>query len=210
MLKRILFLSTACLITHHSFAMNTGYYVGLQLGHSRVSMDNTTQVVNGSTVTYQRQDTTGPAGRLQYGYMSTPLFGIEMNFTKYATAKSNVTVDNVAAPDASLNAYNLNFLLRFDMHFFAGLDAYVKPGIAWIRADYKESSTQFKFRGDSYFLRPEIALGLSYTFSDSWTGEIEMDHVYGKGHLNSALENENTSAYLPNLNLYTLGVVYSF
>ena len=66
-----------------AIAATRGYYVGAQVGQSRASTDDINTTLNGNTITYQRKDTRGLAGRLVYGYMVQRSFGMEFGAIRY-------------------------------------------------------------------------------------------------------------------------------
>ena len=209
MIKKLSIVALGCAVASSAFAMNTGYYVGLQLGKSYADIGSTTQTVSGTSIQYKKNKRQAFAGRLQYGYMSTPSFGLEINLTKYGEANWDVTAGS-SQSKATFNAYNLDFLMRFDLNVHGGFDLYAKPGAALIRARYKDKVSNFDLDQTEWFLRPELAVGASYSFNKKWTMELEADRVFGKGSLANAVSHENASWYLPNLTLYTVGVTYGF
>ena len=169
MSKKLSIIAAGLLCAGSAFGMTRGYYFGLQLGESYTNIENAQlETPDDEESSFTKDRRSGFAGRFQYGYMSTPNFGLELNFTKYAESTWNVIFLDVRGPKATFNAYNLNLLARFDMVVSGGLDLYAKPGVALIRTRFKEQSTGFKMNQTKFFLRPEFCGRYNAKLDSNW------------------------------------------
>lgn len=197
-------------VVNIAWSMNTGYYVGIGVGQDDMNLDSASATVNGTLVNMHAKSTPHLTAKFLYGYMTQPGFGVELGFAHYASEHWAVTEDGVSAPAASLRADALGLSLRFDWMLTQAWDVVVKPGIAWVRTHSDSHSSVYHLNETEGFVRPEIAVGSSYTLNRAWTIEAMLDEIVGRGDAQDAITHSDSGRYLPGLFLFTVGVDYSF
>ena len=188
-------------LTGSSFAANTGTYLGLGLGASRIQSGN--QGLVGGTGVQTSKSLGGLGGSAFAGYNFNRYLGAEMGVAHYAPSKYNATsVTNSQSLKYSMNAIDLVGKAYLPIGE-SGFNAYALGGVARVNSKQKLNSTISGVAHSSSTttnkFRPVYGLGMSYDVNSSVTTNAEFTQIKGNG---------KTSA-VPTANMLTLNVAYN-
>lgn len=189
-------------------AANTGAYVGLGLGGSRLDTPNLNPNFPNSRYT---QDRGGLGERIFAGYNFNQYVGAEMGLANYAQSKYKLSVPGVGSAQAKYNMQALELVAKGYMPVpNSGFNFYALGGLALVN-----SKVQLNERSDvvgnlgtenttTRKVRPVVGVGTSYDINQQVTTSLEYSHIQGTGNL------KDSNKAIPNADMLSLNVSYNF
>lgn len=209
MLKRIVITSLS-LFTATAFADIPDYYTGLQLGYGNTPKSNANLTLNSQAVVLTQHKNSGVTGRLFVGYAVTPFYAMELSLSQYNTISWRTSINGQAVKDTTVALSGADVAMRFSWIKKYAFSLYNRLGLSYIRAHYGSYNDAFQLNKVCYFLRPEIGVGGNYDVSSSTQLNVSYNHIFGRGHLSSAVNANHSSDYLPTIGITSVGVIYNF
>ena len=209
MLKKLLVVSLS-LFTINAFADIPDYYAGFQAGYSSTEKSSANSTINDESVSLTQNKNSGLAGRFFVGYAVTPFYAMEIGLARYNSASWTTTVDDQAVPDTTVSLYGIDTSMRFSWVNKPAFSVYNSLGLTYINAHYGSYNDAFQLNQSKYFLRPKVGLGGNYNVNQATQVNLSYTHIFGKGQLNSALNTQKSSDYLPSIGVVALGLIYNF
>lgn len=162
---------TSLLFCSTTYAVLPGFYIGLQPGYSMLHYNNSILNATSSNITNN-----GFGGRVYGGYQFSPVWGTELGFEQFATAKFNrVTANGVSNISGSSNINAIDLVLKGTYPLGnSGFDAFAKAGGAYEMTSISNiisthggpnSANQFLFTygfGFDYDICPELVTDLTW------------------------------------------------
>lgn len=209
MLKKLL-LTSLSLATITAFADTPDYYMGVQAGYSNTQKSSVNTTVNSQTVSLTPSKHSGAAGRVFVGYAVTPFYAMELGLEKYNNASWQTVANDAAVSDTTLSLYGADISMRFNWLQKSAFSVYNTLGLAYVVANYGSYTDAFALNTSHGFIRPKIGIGGNYSINSATQLNLSYTHVFGKGHLDSAVNAQSTRDYLPTIGMLALGVIYNF
>lgn len=209
MLRKILIASLG-LVTAHAFADIPDYYTGFQIGYGSTQKASANTAINDKTIALTQNKNTGVAGRVFVGYAVTPFYAMEIGLAHYTSASWHTSINNQATPNTSVSLDGADISTRFSWISRPAFAVYNSLGLTYIRAHYGSYNDGFQLNKARYFLRPKVSIGGNYNLSDTTQLNASYTHVFGKGHLVSAVNTQKSSDYMPPIGAIEFGLIYNF
>ncbi len=194
MMKKILPALFILGFTFSAYAVQSGFYMGGQLGETNTHNKNHEFKLSDGTMTTTKPSTTGLGAGIFTGYQFNPYAAMEFGFIQYApsTYKPAGDVSGVCGnPQIRENALNLlaKGTLPFDNFGLFG-----KAGMAYLRSSPSGSLSNDAMDGGcnssgnhtTSTIRPMLALGVSYDVTQNWVADLSFSRVFGGGNVQSA------------------------
>lgn len=186
--------ATLCYAEQDIIGGATGSYVGFQVGGTRVhGPEKYLPNIIGVPVLTQPSNN-GMGFRFYWGYQFSSYLGFEGGYAYYSP--STYKIPNGNSPQLRLQT--IDFLGKGILPLFAGMNAFVKGGIAMVF--YKQGgllapSSTGASGSSGMTARPEVGGGISYNFTPNWSVDATMTRITKGG-------------VIPNSDMYTLGLTY--
>ncbi len=209
MLKKLLTLSLS-LISLSAFADTPNYYTGFQMGYGHTQKASANTTINDKTIVLIQNKNTKIAGRVFVGYAVTPFYAMEIGLAHYNSASWYTSVDAQSNADTSLSLDGADISTRFSWINRPAFAIYNSLGLTYIRAHYGSYNDGFQLNKARYFLRPKMNIGSNYNLNETTQINLSYTHVFGKGHLVSAVNTQKSGDYMPTLSVVELGLIYNF
>ncbi len=205
---------------------NSGFYVRAQGGYDILGKDSETlptqllQARFNPTIQINRKKSDGFVGGAAVGYDVNQYFGVETGFNYLNSIQREYTgTETVNGTPVTYSGKQEIALYDFDVlgkatipfnqfyGFLEGGAAYVHAGYGALPLNLRTatdlgtlSTMPAKTRG---FIRPVAGVGVGYNVTNNVAVDVSYQRIFGK-------DNVDQAAYLPNLNLVSLGVTYKF
>lgn len=154
-------------VTSSAYAVNPGFYLGGQLGQSKLGTSAQTLQANSTSPTEQVSPTsTGPGMRLSMGYSFNPYFSFEGGYTYYSPARFN---GNTASGKAHVQALDALGKLGWPIAK-SGVSIFGKAGAALVSTS--ESGVIISNRMHGYYGLPTYGAGVSYDLTQHWVADL--------------------------------------
>lgn len=210
---------------------DAGFYAHVQMGYGFVS-DDSSSVTNGSgstayaiTQSINSDNSNGFVGGLGVGYLFNKYLGLESNFTWFPSFEKDgvsgfvSSSTNLREATQDNKVYAADVMVKGRVPFASKFYGFVGAGAAYVHENseaavgtYNGASTPVSdndFSGISAdeathtFVRPKAAVGVGYNVNEHIAVEVGYSIIVGTGEVTD-------KAYLPNLNMATVGLSYKF
>jgi opacity protein-like surface antigen len=182
--------STAC-------AVDTGFYMGAQVGATKQNNKTRTIVNNGEPALLTvKPSNTGIGERLFMGININKNAGVEWGFTHYGAATYKVP-QTVACSNPSVNLNALDLEGKGMMNVSSSFSLFGKAGMSFARqtvsgslAQSNQAITPCGGSGSSASsttsIKPLIGLGMSYDLNPNWVADVSWTRILGGGGIQAA------------------------
>ena len=213
------------LFSSAAFAADNGFYIGVDVGQVKTNYGNATNNFGikfdtvGNSGNLQdlgpgapSVNSSGLGGNIYFGYQYNHYLATEAGYTYMPSVnllnKETASVGSVTATgDLTLDEQAGDLVEKFMLPIASsGITLFAKGGIAYITAREKANLTvtgigptpiQFSDADTVNAFRPTYGAGISYDFTNSFTGNISWQRIQGNNNIQ-------------NVNLAAVGVAYHF
>jgi OOP family OmpA-OmpF porin len=208
--KSVIFSSILVLTTITSpltFAEDSGWYLGGNLGQSRARLDEQTivnEVIRAPiSHTFLNDNTIDRGYKLYGGYQFGPHLALEGGYFDLGEFQFNHSVKPTGTLDSNQKVRGINLDLVGYLPFTEKFSAFARLGANYALTQDTFTSTAPNVLGGKLSDRataPKAGLGLEYKFTDSWALRAEAERY----RVSNGIDGKN------NIDLYSVGVVYRF
>lgn len=184
--KKLCLISVLVLAPAAAFAAVPGFYVGAQLGDADNHYSNSNANVTSSDI-----DDTGIAGRIFGGYQFTPLWGLEVGYTRFSNIKYNRI--NGTSNSGEIKQDSVDLLGKRVFPLDNGVSISAKAGMAVQTARHDSN-----VGNDDNEVLPTFGIGVSYDVIPQVPVEL------------SYMRFQDVGGNIPSSDFLALGVSYYF
>lgn len=158
------------------FAVGDGFYLGGQVGPSRIQASSGT--VNGQAATVDKK---GVGARLYMGYQINQYAAWEFGFTQFGAATYDVPAPSGNKPQIRQNALDLVGKGMFPFGT-SGWNIFGKAGFAYARSSSSGSLVPVgETNSTDKTVRIVAGAGVSYDLTQHWVADLSLTHLFGGG-----------------------------
>lgn len=185
-LKKLLLICGLLNLSANAFAAVPGFYLGGQFAEATTNYSNSDGNVNSASIS-----DSGIAGTLYGGYQLTPVFAMEVGYTRY----SNITYDNINGTTASgdIKQDSIQLYAKRSFLFCYGTSLFGKLGAALVTARHDNN-----VGNDEQSVLPALSVGISFDILPYLPIDFAYTHM------------QNVGGGIPNIDSFGVGLAFYF